>query len=73
MITLTLSRCPLETRGGLIEVLHELVDPRHKRGIRHSFVSIMAIAVCATLAGAASVPGAAAGAGPRALGHRKPR
>jgi DDE family transposase/uncharacterized protein DUF4338 len=55
MITLKLSRFPLEGRGGLIEVLQQLVDPRHRRGIRHSFVSIMAIAVCATLAGATSL------------------
>ena len=55
MIALKLSRFPLEGRGGLIEVLQQLVDPRHRRGIRHSFVSIMAIAVCATLAGATSL------------------
>ena len=55
MITLNLSRFPLEERGGLIAVLQQLVDPRQRRGIRHSFVSIMAIAVCATLAGATSL------------------
>lgn len=55
MVTLALSRLPLEGRGGLIDVLQGLADPRHRRGIRHSLVSIMAIAVCATLAGAQSL------------------
>jgi len=55
MVTLALSRLPLEGRGGLIDVLQGLVDPRHRRGIRHSLVAIMAIAVCATLAGAQSL------------------
>jgi len=36
-------------------VLEGLADPRHRRGLRHSLVSIMAIAVCATLAGAQSL------------------
>ncbi|MGH7644456.1 MAG: ISAs1 family transposase [Gemmatimonadales bacterium] len=55
MVKLALSRLPLEGRGGLIDVLQGLADPRHRRGIRHSMVSIMAIAVCATLAGAQSL------------------
>lgn len=55
MVKLAVSRLPLEGRGGLIEVLEGLADPRHRRGIRHSLVSIMAIAVCATLAGAQSL------------------
>ncbi len=55
MVKLDVTRLPLEGRGGLIEVLRGLVDPRKPRGIRHSLVSIMAIAVCATLAGAQSL------------------
>jgi hypothetical protein len=55
MVKLALSRLALEGRGGLIDVLQGLADPRHRRGIRHSMVSIMAIAVCATLAGAQSL------------------
>ena len=55
MVKLAVARLPLEGRGGLIEVLQGLTDPRHRRGIRHSMVSIMAIAVCATLAGAQSL------------------
>jgi hypothetical protein len=54
MVKLAVARLPLEGRGGLIDVLQRLTDPRHRRGIRHSMVSIMAIAVCATLAGAQS-------------------
>jgi hypothetical protein len=55
MVTLDVTRLPLDGRGGLIEVVRGLVDPRKPRGIRHSLVSIMAIAVCATLAGAQSL------------------
>lgn len=55
MVKLAVARLPLEGRGGLIDVLQGLADPRHRRGIRHSLVSIMAIAVCATLAGAQSL------------------
>jgi len=55
MVPLAVHRLPLEGQGGLIEVLRGLTDPRKPRGIRHSVVSIMAIAVCATLAGAQSL------------------
>lgn len=36
----------------LIEVLAEVEDPRHARGIRHPFAAILALAVVATLCGA---------------------
>lgn len=36
----------------LIEVLAEIEDPRHARGIRHPFAAILALAVVATLCGA---------------------
>ena len=55
MVTLDVRRLPLDGQGGLLEVLRGLTDPRKPRGIRHSVVSIMAIAVCATLAGAQSL------------------
>lgn len=55
MVKLDIARLPLEGRGGLIEVLSGLQDPRRRRGIRHRMISIMAIAVCATLAGATSL------------------
>jgi len=36
-------------------VLHKLDDPRKPRGVRHPVVTVMAIAVCATLSGAQSL------------------
>lgn len=48
-------RLPIEGRGGLIEVLRRVPDPRKRRGVRHPIASVMAIAVCATLAGAQTV------------------
>jgi len=55
MVPLHVGRLPLDGQGGLIEVLRGLTDPRKPRGVRHSVVAIMAIAVCATLAGAQSL------------------
>jgi len=55
MVKLDVRRLPLEGRGGLIELLRGLTDPRQPRGRRHSLVSIMAIAVGATMAGAQSL------------------
>jgi hypothetical protein len=55
MIKLDLTRLPLDGRGDLIQVLRRLPDPRKRRGIRYSLVTVMAISVCATLAGAQSV------------------
>jgi len=46
------NRLPLEGEGGLIEKLRTLVDPRQPRGVRHPLVTVVAIAVCAALAGA---------------------
>lgn len=40
--------------GGLLKRLEGLADPRDPRGVRHSFVSLVAIAVCAVLSGARS-------------------
>jgi hypothetical protein len=45
----------MEGAGGLFEVLQDLVDPRKRRGKRHSLTSILAIAACATLCGARSL------------------
>jgi len=55
MVKLDVRRLPLDGKGGLIEVLRGLPDPRQRRGRRHHLVSIMAIAVGATLAGAKSL------------------
>jgi predicted transposase YbfD/YdcC len=39
---------------GLVEVLARVPDPRHRRGVRHGLVGIVAVAVCAVLAGSRS-------------------
>jgi hypothetical protein len=46
------NRLPLEGEGGLIEMLRTLVDPRKRRGVRHPWVTVVAISVCAALSGA---------------------
>jgi len=38
----------------LLVVLGALADPRSRRGVRHRLVALLAIAVCAVLAGARS-------------------
>jgi len=48
------NRLPLQGAGGLVEMLGTVVDPRKRRGVRHSVVSIVAISVCAALSGARS-------------------
>lgn len=51
---LDVEKLPLEGEGGLFSVLCAVQDPRKARGIRHKMQSILAVAVCATLAGARS-------------------
>jgi predicted transposase YbfD/YdcC len=41
-------------RVGLLAVLAQIPDPRKARGIRHQFSAVLALAVCAVLAGARS-------------------
>lgn len=48
------NRLPLEGKGGLMDLLRTVVDPRKPRGVRHPVVTIVAIAVCAALSGARS-------------------
>jgi len=43
-----------DAREGLLDRLGELADPRDRRGVRHSFVSLLAIAVAAVGSGARS-------------------
>jgi predicted transposase YbfD/YdcC len=43
-----------DPREGLLDRLGELADPRDRRGVRHSFVSLLAIAVAAVGSGARS-------------------
>jgi predicted transposase YbfD/YdcC len=40
--------------AGLLDALSQVPDPRDPRGVRYDFVSVLAVAVCATLAGARS-------------------
>lgn len=51
---LDVTRLPLDGAGGLLEVLRTLPDPRKRRGVRHTVLSILALATCACLAGARS-------------------
>ncbi|HQT95976.1 MAG TPA: ISAs1 family transposase [Thermoanaerobaculaceae bacterium] len=46
-----LNALPLSGRKGLLAVLATVPDARKRRGIRHSQVSVLAVAVCAVLAG----------------------
>jgi hypothetical protein len=48
---LDVSKLALEGEGGLFEVLGTIQDPRKPRGIRHSALSLLAIAATAVLAG----------------------
>ncbi|MEC3982041.1 transposase family protein [Amycolatopsis sp. H20-H5] len=41
-------------RGGLLEVLESVPDPRKKRGVRHRFPAVLFVSVCAVLSGARS-------------------
>jgi len=45
---------PLEGKGGLIDVLKTVKDPRSRFGRQHSFLSIIGIATCAIFSGAQS-------------------
>lgn len=43
-----------QERGGLLEVLESVPDPRRKRGVRHRFSAILFVSVCAVVSGARS-------------------
>ena len=49
-----LNRANLNSISGLLERLQRLEDPRKRRGIRHSLISTLAVAICAVLSGARS-------------------
>jgi hypothetical protein len=53
--TFDVNALPLAGEGGLFEVLERIPDPRKRQGLRHSLVSILALAACATLSGAKSL------------------
>ena len=46
-----LNRIPLSGKDGLLATLAQVPDRRHRRGIRYSQVSILAVAVCGALTG----------------------
>ncbi len=48
------NRLPIEGKGGLIDLLRTITDPRKPRGVRHPVVCIVAMATCACLSGARS-------------------
>lgn len=54
VLNLDIERLPVDGKGGLIECLRTIIDPRKRRGRRHSMVALLAIAVCAMLSGAKS-------------------
>ena len=49
--SIDVNRLPLDGQGGLLETLRKLSDPRKRKGIRHPFESVLALAVMATLSG----------------------
>lgn len=49
-----LSEMAPQARGGLLEVLESVPDPRKKRGVRHRFSAILFVSVCAVVSGARS-------------------
>lgn len=49
---LDVNRLPLEGAGGLVDLLRTVPDPRHRRGVRHPVRTVVALAVCAAVAGA---------------------
>jgi hypothetical protein len=48
------NRLPLEGAGGLLDLLQTVPDPRHRRGVRHPVRTVVALAICAAVAGARS-------------------
>jgi hypothetical protein len=49
-----LNTVSIDSKGGLLDYLALLKDPRKRRGIRHTQISILAVAICALLSGARS-------------------
>lgn len=51
------NQLPLKGKGGLIDLLETMTDPRKKRGIRYPFVAMLALALCACISGVKSYDG----------------
>jgi len=54
-MALDVEKLPLQGQGGLFDILAKCPDTRCARGIRHKLQGILAIGICATLAGARSI------------------
>ena len=52
-----LNAVPIHTKGGLLEHVARIKDPRKPRGIRHDQTSVLAVVICALLSGAKSFIG----------------
>jgi hypothetical protein len=55
LMAIQVEKLPLHGHGGLFDVLCGVPEPRKARGLRHKIQSVLAAAVCATLAGARSM------------------
>ena len=55
LMAIQVEKLPLHGQGGLFDVLCGVPEPRKARGLRHQIQSVLAAAVCATLAGARSM------------------
>jgi predicted transposase YbfD/YdcC len=53
-MVIDVEKLPLHGQGGLFEILREVPDPRKRRGVRHKIQSLLAMTICAVLAGARS-------------------
>jgi hypothetical protein len=53
-MTINYKKLPIEGRGGLMDELKKVKDPRSPRGSQHPFICILAIAICALLSGCRS-------------------
>ncbi len=49
---LDVNRLPLAGAGGLLDLLQTVPDPRRRRGVRHPVRVVLAVAICAAVAGA---------------------
>ncbi len=49
--SIDVNRLPLEGKGGLLEALGEITDPRDPQGIRHPVRSVLTLSVMAALSG----------------------
>ena len=52
-----LNAVPIHTKGGLLEHMARIRDPRKPRGIRHDQTSVLAVVICALLSGTKSFIG----------------